>query len=213
MKICTKCKIEKDESEFYKDKSRKDGLCSQCKKCRNEYHKQYQEEHKAACAACCKRYRLKHEEEIREYNKGYNQLPENKEKRNIRLNKRKRIDPVFKLRYRISAAICEALKRNQGGKLGISCMKSLSYTVQQLKDHLESQFETWMNWDNYGVVNFEKDTWQIDHIIPHSSFYYETMDCEEFRKCWALENLRPLKSIDNIKKGNKILLATGSINV
>jgi hypothetical protein len=27
---------------------------------------------------------------------------------------------------------------------------------------------------------------------------------EEFRRCWALENLRPLKAIDNLSKGNKV---------
>ena len=33
MKICNKCKIEKDESEFYRDKSHGDGLNSWCKNC------------------------------------------------------------------------------------------------------------------------------------------------------------------------------------
>lgn len=33
MKICKKCKIEKDRKSFYKDVSRKDGLCSRCKEC------------------------------------------------------------------------------------------------------------------------------------------------------------------------------------
>lgn len=30
------------------------------------------------------------------------------------------------------------------------------------------------------------------------------MEDENFKKCWALNNLRPLKSIDNLKKGNKL---------
>lgn len=33
MKTCSKCKVEKDESEFFKDKWRKDGLKSNCKAC------------------------------------------------------------------------------------------------------------------------------------------------------------------------------------
>ena len=33
-KICTKCKIEKSINEFYKDKSKKDGLESNCKECK-----------------------------------------------------------------------------------------------------------------------------------------------------------------------------------
>jgi len=33
MKICSKCGSEKDRSEFYRDKSHKDGLQSRCKEC------------------------------------------------------------------------------------------------------------------------------------------------------------------------------------
>lgn len=36
MKTCTKCHIEKDESEFYKNKRTKDGLYSHCKSCKNK---------------------------------------------------------------------------------------------------------------------------------------------------------------------------------
>lgn len=38
-KRCTKCKVEKAESEFYKMKAGKDGLCSHCKSCRSEYNR------------------------------------------------------------------------------------------------------------------------------------------------------------------------------
>jgi hypothetical protein len=36
MKICTKCKIEKDLDGFHKHKASKDGLRTICKKCRIE---------------------------------------------------------------------------------------------------------------------------------------------------------------------------------
>lgn len=38
MKTCTKCKIEKDFSFFYKAKANKDGLCFQCIDCLREYN-------------------------------------------------------------------------------------------------------------------------------------------------------------------------------
>ena len=41
MKICTKCKIEKPLSEFYKAKSHKDNLRSDCKECHNKIQKIY----------------------------------------------------------------------------------------------------------------------------------------------------------------------------
>ena len=41
MKICTQCNIEKDETSFYKDKRRKDGIKAKCKSCCSIAEKQY----------------------------------------------------------------------------------------------------------------------------------------------------------------------------
>jgi len=41
MKVCTKCKIEKDLSEFIKDKTTKSGIGGKCKSCANEYVKKH----------------------------------------------------------------------------------------------------------------------------------------------------------------------------
>lgn len=38
-KKCKKCNQEKDISDFYKDKHKKSGYCSQCKNCRKNYYK------------------------------------------------------------------------------------------------------------------------------------------------------------------------------
>lgn len=55
-----------------------------------------------------------------------------------------------------------------------------------------------MNWDNWGAY------WHIDHIYPVSLLPYSSMEEDNFKRCWALDNLRPLEKIANIKKGNKI---------
>jgi 5-methylcytosine-specific restriction endonuclease McrA len=60
-----------------------------------------------------------------------------------------------------------------------------------------------MTWDNYGRYEKGKEKWQIDHIIPQSKLLYDSMDHSNFRKCWALENLRPLEVVENIRKSNK----------
>jgi len=57
-----------------------------------------------------------------------------------------------------------------------------------------------MNWNNYGRG---KGKWTIDHIKPVSKFNYKSVNDEEFQRCWALKNLRPLEYIKNIKKSNK----------
>jgi 5-methylcytosine-specific restriction endonuclease McrA len=74
----------------------------------------------------------------------------------------------------------------------------VDYSLEELKLHLERQFTEGMSWDNYGE-------WHIDHIIPVSSFNIQTLDDENFKKCWSLENLQPLWAEQNIKKSNKIL--------
>ncbi len=38
MKVCSTCRQTKDESEFFRDKSKKDGLKYQCKACTNKVH-------------------------------------------------------------------------------------------------------------------------------------------------------------------------------
>jgi len=41
----------------------------------------------------------------------------------------------------------------------------------------------------------------IDHIKPKCSFFYKSMDSQEFKDCWSLDNLQPLFAIDNMRKG------------
>ena len=91
----------------------------------------------------------------------------------------------------------------------MSCLKFLPYAIQQLKDHLEKQFESWMNWENQGkyIVNEWDDNntktwkWQIDHIMPQSDLPYKSMEDENFKICWALSNLRPLSAKQNLIDG------------
>ena len=68
-----------------------------------------------------------------------------------------------------------------------------------------------MTWDNYGIyrasmwVDNDPSTWvwQIDHIIPQAKFSYTSMDEENFQKCWALSNLRPLSAKQNVIDGDR----------
>lgn len=154
------------------------------------YKKQYQEENKEYIAEYKKQYREENKEYIAEYNKHYH-------------NERCNNDIVFKLRKAVSSSISRALRRNGSSKNGISCLKYLNYSIKDLKSHLESQFETWMSWDNYGNYNPSKDTWQIDHIIPQSKLPYVSMEDDNFKECWSLTNLQPLSAKENLLKGNR----------
>lgn len=78
----------------------------------------------------------------------------------------------------------------------------VGYNIQDLKEHLELQFDENMTWENMGSY------WEIDHIVPLNLFSYETEQDEQFKICWSLANLRPLEKIANKsrpKDGSDIL--------
>ncbi len=116
-------------------------------------------------------------------------------------NERFRTDPAFRLRNNLRHAIWEALTTHGGHKGGRSILKYLPYTMLELVAHLEALWEPWMSWDNYGVLDPERRTWQIDHVIPQVLFPYADFDDPNFLKCWSLSNLRPLESSLNVSKG------------
>lgn len=145
-----------------------------------------------------KKYRIKNRELARKWGKEWE-------------IKRKHNDPSYKLRKNISKLVYYYLCKNGYSKNGISIMSKLNYSFQELKKYLESKFEPWMNWNNYGMYRLDtwddNDqstwTWNIDHIIPQSKLLYTSMEDDNFKKCWALDNLQPLSSKDNLMKGAK----------
>jgi len=101
--------------------------------------------------------------------------------------------------------IVNTLRKNGRGegfeKLSKAIFDHLPYTAEELKEHLEKQFEPWMNWDNWGKYEKDRKTWQIDHIKPQSSLPFSDFKKDNFQKLWALDNLQPLETIENIRKG------------
>lgn len=143
------------------------------------------------------------ENKFKEKNPDYKRNWKNNNREHIlEYNRKYESIPQIKLAKSMRRAINRCLNANRK-------LKYLLYTIKELKQHLELQFEQWMTWKNHGVYN--KKTWndndpstwkwQIDHIIPKSDFTYFSMEDEEFKKCWALSNLRPLSAKQNIIDG------------
>lgn len=199
----------KDIDQFH---SKGNGYLSNlCKDCDNAKARQWKKEHKSEVSNYNKQYKQEHKEEISVYNKTYkkeNRLAVNAQKRKHQKEKRGQ-EPAFKLRQNISNVIGHALKANGGSKEGQSILKYLPYTIQELREHLEDQFEWWMSWDNYGgyyAKTWNDDnsltwTWQIDHIIPQSDLPFKSMKSKNFKKCWGLKNLRPYPAKQNCLDG------------
>lgn len=231
---CKKCGDCKDTILFVK-KKKKDGseyFLYTCIACNQKYNKQYfnnyyrnnkeslietsqnwYKENIDKKKQYDKDYAKKFPNKKKQYDKEYRKL--NKDKINKRIQEyvknRRKNDPQYKLRKSISYSIWYYLNLNNSSKGNQSILKFLPYSMQELKSHLESKFESWMNWSNYGSYHVslwvDNDpttwTWNIDHIIPQSKLPYISMNDDNFKKCWELENLRPLSTKQNILDGNK----------
>ena len=101
------------------------------------------------------------------------------------------------LRCVVSRAITQKLKRHGGSKNG-SILKNLNYSMDDLKNHLESKFKDGMSWNNHGN-GYNK--WNIDHIKPLVTFDLNIFD--EQLLAFHYTNLRPLWFDENMKRSRK----------
>jgi hypothetical protein len=248
-KICVKCKIEKEISNFYfrKDTGNYRNNCSECfrkkskswyetnktteeykkwsteyalktKDKRSEYYKEWRKLNPEKLKENRNRWRLNNKEKVRKSGMNY------KEKNRAKINEQgkeyyknnkeacyqrnKKIiyqkyanDPLFKLKFNLRKLINNSIKRQGYGKLSKSFI-ILGCDFEQFKIHIESKFESWMTWENYGGIPTElNERWDIDHIIPVSLAEDET----EIVKLNHFTNLQPLCSYYNrYVKSNKI---------
>jgi hypothetical protein len=122
---------------------------------------------------------------------------------NLKKRIRRKIDQVYRMQESVSNAIRRTITVQKGRKGG-KTWDYLPYSPKELISHIESLWEPWMDWSNYGLANEKMKTWQIDHIIPQKHLPFDSLQDENFLKCWSLSNLRPLDSIQNIIKGDKL---------
>jgi len=106
-----------------------------------------------------------------------------------------RLKPQNRLRKSVSNLVRNCISKHKATK-NSKLINCVNWTIEELKQQLESQFQPGMTWDNYGE-------WHIDHKIPDSWFYYSSIEDEGFKKSWSLENLQPKWAKDNISKGNR----------
>ena len=161
----------------------------------NEIHREYQK---------TRRKNSEYIKKQKKYMKEYNRRPEVIAKNRIRRNKYNAIyrkSPLIRTIRSFSASIRLSLKSNNLSKNGRHWEDIVGYTSQQLREHLEKQFQPGMSWKNQG-----KNGWVLDHIIPREFFKYQSTDDVEFRYCWSLNNLQPLWEIENKKKSDKLIL-------
>lgn len=180
------------------------------------YNKEYNSKNKAIISDNKKIYYQENREKILEYRKvnrdidyqsNYIKIYRNqnleylqKYRTEYENNKRKK-DPLYKLTSNIRSSIKYHLSKKEYLK-DSKTQDILGCSFIDFKKYLESKFDIWMNWDNYGLYNGELNFgWDIDHIVPISTAKTK----EEIIKLNHYENLQPLCSkINRYIKRDKI---------
>ena len=191
---CRDCKKFKDREEFNNNKRFKSGKYYYCRKCKSEHDKKYALQNKLKISKYQKEYGTSHKEEKRKYDKEYKSRQCVKIKE-LERGKERRED----YRYRISKNISSGIRRSLN-KQNSSWKDLVNFTFDDLEIHLKEIIKKIpnANWDDFIEAKLE-----LDHIRPINSFNFESVNDEEFKKCWNLNNLQLLWAKDNNAKSDK----------
>jgi len=193
MLSCSKCKLVLSSSDFSPRQDRKRGFSSVCKTCKAKQKQDKQflpaTDGFKACSKCGNVLHVTQFFVCSTHTDGRDshcKACEHKRKMH-RLNTRKECRIVENLRRRTRAVL-------QGINKSANTLDLIGCTPEQLRDHIESQFEDGMTWENYGE-------WHIDHKRPCASF--DLMVEAQQRECFNFTNLGPLWAKDNLSKGDR----------
>jgi len=199
-KECDKCKIIYNLSGFrkYSNKS----YSSTCKKCLNEFDKLRKKEKRkkriettyAECCICKISKILKYFSKLKKFYKKKICLecyPEYvRDLKNKLTSEEAQKNPNYRIKKSLAAKLRTVIKKETHTMDYIGC------NIQYLREWFEYNFDSDMNWNNYGTY------WSIDHVIPISKFDLEKKD--EVYKCWNWSNLVPVTLCKNSSKRNFI---------
>lgn len=190
-KICPKCDTLKHFKEFHKNNRSPTGVASHCKDCKRIRSKEYGKKEDVK--------KMK-KENLKKWVQ--NNPQKNRDTINRWRRERRKSDNIYRLEKNIRGIL-----KNKFKKLKLDTDKTnlelLKITTEEFKKHIESQFESWMTWDNYGnacEVLEPNCSWDLDHIVPIS--LAKTEEDIYLLNHWS--NFQPLCSFKNrnIKRGN-----------
>ena len=178
-----------------------------------EYHKQYREDNKERI----RQWKIDNKERVKEtlmlYNeknkekiKQYRQA--NKERHNTYLREQRKRDPNARIRWNLRGRLSKALKRQHITKTQHT-LELVGCTINELRQHIESQWLPGMSWENNTT-----NGWHIDHIKPCKTF--DLTDPLQQKECFHYSNLRPLWSTENLsrpKDGSDLTVPTESCTI
>lgn len=184
-------KIKQSENFYYQNN--KEYVLNRCK----NYYKENIEQITEKSKVRSKIYRNNNKEKIKALAKKWKL--ENPDYTKNYVSNRSKIDEIFKFKRSVRNLILSSFKRKKIVKNEKS-ENILGCSLEEFKQYLESKFESWMNWENYGLYNGTPNYgWDIDHIRPLAKANTK----EDVIELNHHTNLQPLCSYINryVKKG------------
>ena len=231
LKTCLRCGVEKDESQFHKERKTKCGLKSDCKSCRIDIEKNRQLIKRNEINAKRASFREANRELIRQQKKTW--YEKNKNRINAQSRKKQKM-PKYKIaksisdkkyyekhkdeinskrkgyvKKRYNKDLCFRLTvilRSRLHKIISGKMKKGS-AVQDLGcsiSYLLTYLESKFQ-PGMNWQNWSKYGWHIDHIIPLVTIKTAADKEDQIKIVCHYTNLQPLWAEENLKKSNKII--------
>lgn len=191
LKRCSSCGQHLCRSQFCADRSNLDGLRHECRACRAKSYYANADKNRQRSS---RYYSLCYAGVIRDNPDRFRKAWRDSYRR------RYSEDLQFRLRQVLRSRLRSAF-RVRGIRRGASAVRDLGCTVDELRVHLESLFLPGMSWENYGRGRRGELRWEVDHIVPLSSF--DLGDREQLLAAVHFTNLQPLWALDNNRKRAK----------
>jgi len=215
MKTCIKCKEEKDNTLFGKNKNTKNKLSPWCKKCTKLYNKAYQakyyienkkeinnrheEYYKNNKGEIIERHSINYENN-KEYKTAYGKeyRRTHKEELNKKLQNKRKNNPQVRLADALRSRHNQILKIQKARKFN-SLDEYLGCSIHEFQKYIESLFIDGMTLSN---SKSKESKWNLDHIMPLDSF--DLSDPLQQAKAFHYTNVMPLWFKDNRDKSDTI---------
>jgi hypothetical protein len=158
MKVCSKCEIEKDVSQFFKDKQKSDGLYSQCKLCKYEKNRVWNANNRDRVVEGRKNYYQKNKEALKQKHKKYDK---EYRARNKDRYYEKSWEKSIKANYGISKEVYERMLTSQNNCCAV-CKSDIPGTFQKRfavdHDHVTGRVRGLLcMWCNTALGKFKDD--------------------------------------------------------
>jgi len=104
----------------------------------------------------------------------------------------RRRNPGIRLKMNARSRFFKVMKKVKAVQTTDSFNDFIGCSSAFLRQHIERQFEPWMNWDNYGPG------WQMDHKIPLK--FFDLFDLDQAKSAFHFSNLKPVSAAYNASK-------------